>query len=190
MTIDNVRVIVLGESKPDESEFVQVTPVKPFLMGPTQRWWNAWGWDAPIELPWHSKEVYTPLSHFPLPGGARVMVARFPEADIYLDEAPVTPEHQADHDRVIDMLSAVDVAMTAVGPHPAMHRTDTVDLGFVAEGEVDLEASDGTVVTLRAGDIYVNSGAVHAWKARQSGATVFFVFLGANRKSVPGPVGP
>ena len=51
----------------------------------------------------------------------------------------------------------------AAGTHPGMHRTDTIDIGVVVSGHVRVEAEDGSSVTLRPGDVYVQNGAMHAW---------------------------
>jgi naringenin degradation protein FdeH len=48
------------------------------------------------------------------------------------------------------------------GCRGAMHRTDTLDYVIVMEGEVEMQLDDSSVV-LRAGDILVQQGTVHAW---------------------------
>ena len=53
-----------------------------------------------------------------------------------------------------------------IDPHqPAglMHRTNSVDYGLVLEGEVDLELDDKKVVHLKAGDVIIQRGTIHAW---------------------------
>ncbi len=44
-----------------------------------------------------------------------------------------------------------------------MHTTDTVDLGYVIDGEVTLVLDHGDVV-LRRGDVLVQQGTRHAWR--------------------------
>lgn len=51
------------------------------------------------------------------------------------------------------------------GPHPLMHRTESVDYGIVLEGEITLVLDDSEVV-VRAGDIVVQRGTNHAWSNR------------------------
>jgi quercetin dioxygenase-like cupin family protein len=44
------------------------------------------------------------------------------------------------------------------------HRSITVDFGYVISGAVDLILDNGEVVTLRAGDTFVQRGTVHGWR--------------------------
>ena len=51
------------------------------------------------------------------------------------------------------------------GCQGAMHRTDTLDYVIALEGEIEM-LLDGSSVTLRAGDILVQQGTIHAWTNR------------------------
>jgi quercetin dioxygenase-like cupin family protein len=51
------------------------------------------------------------------------------------------------------------------GCQGAMHRTDTLDYVIALEGEVEMVLDDSSV-TLRAGDILVQQGTIHAWTNR------------------------
>lgn len=53
----------------------------------------------------------------------------------------------------------------ADAPHPAMHRTETVDYGIVLEGEIFL-VLDASETHLGAGDVVVQRGTNHAWDNR------------------------
>ncbi|WAJ44263.1 cupin domain-containing protein [Mycobacterium sp. Aquia_216] len=44
-----------------------------------------------------------------------------------------------------------------------LHATDTLDLGFVLQGTVNLEMADGTISTLHQGDAFVQTGTAHRW---------------------------
>jgi hypothetical protein len=44
-----------------------------------------------------------------------------------------------------------------------LHRTSTIDLGFIVAGVLTLELEDGTMVDLHPGDAYVQSGTQHGW---------------------------
>lgn len=44
-----------------------------------------------------------------------------------------------------------------------LHRTSTVDLGFVVSGVVTMQLEDGGTVDLKAGDAYVQNGTLHGW---------------------------
>lgn len=58
--------------------------------------------------------------------------------------------------------------MRTTGHHdpvdPARHRTDTVDLGVIIEGEVELVLPDGGSTRLGAGDVVVQRGTWHEWR--------------------------
>ena len=45
----------------------------------------------------------------------------------------------------------------------ALHRTSTIDLGFIVEGVLTMELEDGSTVDLHPGDAYVQNGTQHGW---------------------------
>ena len=47
---------------------------------------------------------------------------------------------------------------------PGMHRSATVDLLYVVEGRCVSELDSGEKIELRAGDTFVQSGTMHAWR--------------------------
>ena len=59
--------------------------------------------------------------------------------------------------------SVVRVMTIEPGHRSPMHRTQTLDFGVVIEGAIDLELDDGAVRTVRAGDVVVQRGSIHAW---------------------------
>jgi hypothetical protein len=68
--------------------------------------------------------------------------------------------------------------------HQFMHRTQSVDYGIVLEGSVTLLLDD-TEVDLKAGDVVVQNGTIHAWKNR-SGANCRMAFILVDGKYEPG----
>ncbi len=83
--------------------------------------------------------------------------------------------------------SAVRMMSIAPGQRSPMHRTQTIDYGVVLEGEVDLELEDGAVKTVRAGDVVVQRGTIHAWINRSSApCKVAFVLIAAEPLVVGG----
>ena len=54
----------------------------------------------------------------------------------------------------------VDFAPGSLSP---MHRTHSVDYGIVLQGEIVLEVDGGQTTTLKAGDVVVQRGTIHAW---------------------------
>ncbi len=84
-----------------------------------------------------------------------------------VDFPPVTREAEAiDH---LSLVQAMGAGHGAGAParHPYMHRTRTLDYAIVLEGEIDL-LLDESDVHLRAGDVVVQQGTVHAWVNRAS----------------------
>ncbi|MBI1238717.1 MAG: cupin domain-containing protein [Alphaproteobacteria bacterium] len=67
---------------------------------------------------------------------------------------------------------------------PGMHATDSVDFGFVIEGELDLELDSGDTVHLTRGCCVVQTGTWHAWRNRSGKPAVMaFILLGAKRRA-------
>lgn len=68
--------------------------------------------------------------------------------------------------------------------HPFMHRTQSVDYGIVLEGSITLLLDD-TEIDLKAGDVVVQNGTIHAWKNR-SGANCRMAFILVDGAYEPG----
>ena len=70
-------------------------------------------------------------------------------------------------------MQALAPGMRTTGHHdpddPGIHRTDTIDLGVILEGEVELDLPEGGARRLSAGDCIVQRGTWHKW--RNVGAT-------------------
>jgi len=64
--------------------------------------------------------------------------------------------HEGSVIRIVDMLPG------GVSP---MHRTNSIDYGVILSGEVELELDGGEKTILRAGDICVQRGTMHLWRA-------------------------
>ena len=64
----------------------------------------------------------------------------------------------------------------APGAESPMHRTETVDVGVVLEGETWLLLDDGSETRMTAGDAVVQRGTNHAW-ANRSDRPVRMVFV-------------
>ena len=117
-------------------------------------------------------------SYFPPPGGVRYGLWTFPpEAG-----AGVLPEG-------VDVgaaLSELEAMLPGLSAHmepgsPGMHTTQTVDVGLVLSGEIDLELDDGAMTHLKAGDFVIQNGTRHAWRNRSAAPTTMaFVLVGAH----------
>ena len=73
-----------------------------------------------------------------------------------------------------------------------MHRTDTIDLVVVLEGETNVAypGEDGNVyeITIKAGDFLTHSGTFHRWHNRStSNCTLMLITLTAERKTEERP---
>src|SRR5579863_2923810 len=77
--------------------------------------------------------------------------------------------------------SVIRVTEFAPGAPKFMHRTETVDYAILLKGECDLELDDGKTVHMKAGDIVVQRGTMHAWVNNGSEPAVFaFVLIDAD----------
>ncbi|OAI39282.1 hypothetical protein AYO38_07950 [bacterium SCGC AG-212-C10] len=114
----------------------------------------------------------------PGPGGSRFLVTVMPPAGQGLepgtDPATVGPALAA---QMPGMAEAMEP------DNPGMHTTDTIDYDIIISGELVLELDDGAEVTLKPGDIVIQTGTRHAWRNRGSVPVVMYsVLVGAPRQ--------
>ena len=77
--------------------------------------------------------------------------------------------------------TVIRVTEFAPGAPKFMHRTETVDYAILLSGECDLELDDGKTVHMKAGDIAVQRGTMHAWVNNGTEPAVFaFVLIDAD----------
>jgi quercetin dioxygenase-like cupin family protein len=121
------------------------------------------------------------LSDGPTPKSLDIGTAAFHEVWI-TDQTPVRidatePEPTERPVRTPPPSNGVIVRYTeqAPGAVSPMHRTETVDVGIVLEGETWLLLDDGSETLVRAGDAVVQRGTKHAW-ANRSDRPVRMVF--------------
>ncbi len=75
----------------------------------------------------------------------------------------------------------------APGGAKFMHRTETLDYAILLSGECDLELDDGKTVRMKAGDICVQRGTMHAWVPTGPGPAVFaFILIDADPVEMSG----
>ena len=82
----------------------------------------------------------------------------------------------------IDNGLAVAVISFKPGQGSPMHRTRTLDLGIILEGEVEVEFDDGLKRRLKTGDTVVQRGTIHKWRNVTPGdgwLRMYFVSLDA-----------
>lgn len=121
-----------------------------------------WATDSVVELR-DSGTIPAFDGAFPPVGGFRVYLTRFSPSAARSDRGGTMP-HQ-------DMPSASDP-----------HSSDTVDVNVLLSGTLDCLLSDGSVVSLKAGDVIVLNGAAHSWENTSTEEAVMLFFMtGAKR---------
>jgi quercetin dioxygenase-like cupin family protein len=139
------------------------------------------------------------LSDAPTPKTLDIGTAAFHEVWI-TDHMPVDieasqPEPTDRPVRTPPPAEGVGVRFTEMAPGGAspMHRTETVDVGVVLEGETWLLLDDGSETLCRPGDAVVQRGTNHAWENR-SDRPVRMVFvmidgtIGDDLRAATGPL--
>lgn len=81
--------------------------------------------------------------------------------------------------------SVLQIVTMKPGTSSAMHRTRTLDYGIVLEGEVELELDEGVTATVKAGEVVIQRGTIHAWHNRaEKESKVAFILLDAQELKV------
>jgi len=172
--VTEVRRIITGESADGKGIFLREEAVEPFESH--IRWFPIWGWDTKQVVPTAEGSQFVPDEPFPpvdAPDGIRISFTEFRADDDPLNR----PDNR---DRVGRTL--VGGRMRERDLETKMHRTDSMEIVFVVDGEITLEQDDGAEVTLRRGDCLVQNGARHAWRNRSGKrALLGFVTLAAER---------
>lgn len=182
--IDTIRRVVTGQTPRGQNVFTHVEEVEAIEMGDT-RWYGVWGWDEPPRLPYYEPAPYAPRSAFPDPmgSGLRLNVITFPPGAGVIERTGSAQTDTAASDEWRRLAEAQDYGRktdVATG----MHRTDSVDIGVVLSGEVNIAQDDDVEITLRPGDFYVQNGAWHAWRNRTTApCTMAFIVISAARAS-------
>jgi hypothetical protein len=149
------RAIVLSDGPPPVTTR---SPVQPGLA-----FYELWNTPA-------APSIVTPVCDEPTLG--RSETAPPPNGTVvrFVDLPPEGPDGpKFDSEEARELFSAVGLSDNAkhhkAGRHPLMHRTESVDYGIVLSGEIVLLLDD-TEVTLKAGDMVVQRGTIHAWTNR------------------------
>lgn len=162
------RRIVTGHDRAGNAVIVSDAPPTRIVQiggpgGPTFfEVWSTSKAPAPIERqPGEPAESGLVLA--PPKGGTRIRIIDFPPEGNEvrsLNEAGAQEKFSA-------MGGAAASQFKAGGPHPLMHRTETLDYGIVLEGEMTLVVDRGETV-IRTGDIVIQCGTNHAWANRSN----------------------
>ncbi len=142
---------------------------------------NIWGFDRVPTLPLRPEQVlgeYKALGMFGPLGGLRV------------DLLTLTPE-TGEGPSALERAGSIDMGTPGMIPGKegdGMHRTDSIDLVIVLDGEgsVGYPGEDGQIhdVKIKTGDLIVQNGTFHSWHNRSNrDCTMLFIVLAAERKS-------
>jgi hypothetical protein len=172
--LTTVRRVITAETESGKSFFKHVEEVEGIESH--IRHHAIWGWDQEMSLPPPEGSQFAPKDAFPpldARHGVRISMAEFrPDSDPRNVRNP--------HDEMGKRL--IGGRMRERDLVTGMHRTDTIDVVFVIEGEITLEQDDGEEVTLRKGDVLVQNGARHNWSNRtDKPALLGFVLIAADR---------
>ena len=139
------------------------------------------------------------LSDAPAPKTIDVGTAAFHEiwltAETPVPIAATEETEPTDHRaRVPPPADGVGVRFTEMAPgaESPMHRTETVDVGVVLEGETWLLLDDGSETRVGVGDAVVQRGTMHAWANRsdQPVRMLFVMIDGRINDELRAAVGP
>jgi hypothetical protein len=144
-----VRRLITGSGENGQDTFVVVETVEPHSSH--LAWYGIIGWNDWPQLPIEDGDQFTPASTFPARSdtGVRVSVVDMPPGPI------MRPDLAAGN-------LPAEGRFVEYRPD-GMHRTSSVDVIFVIDGQVRLTAEDGTSEVLRPGDCVVQNGHTHAW---------------------------
>jgi len=117
-----------------------------------------WGADGPLHYPDDGARPAFATWFAPVGGFRLIEFVIGPEQTAALDDRDPAAT-QAEIQRLFPgLLDTMDPDV------PGMHRSATVDLLYVCAGRIILELDDGSRTELRAGDVAVQSGTMHAWR--------------------------
>ncbi|HKX80302.1 MAG TPA: cupin domain-containing protein [Novosphingobium sp.] len=179
MPVPKVRRVVTGQMPDGSHVFTQVEEVECIQRANGLLWHGVWGWQRMPTLPYGSTEPFNPSSVFPDPGGVRINTVVFPPRYGHADAVQATQSSDQAYTRLETGSGA-----RRQGEGRGMHITNSIDLGFVASGEIVSIQGDGSEITLRPGDVYVQNGAMHAWRNdTDESCMITFVVMGAARET-------
>lgn len=101
-----------------------------------------------------------------------------------LKEEPVAEEEEALSAENGSVCRTVDFGPDTISPN---HRTPSLDYGIMVAGTIVLVLDDKKEIELKAGDVVVQRGTIHAWHNRSTEwARMTFVLLDAHKPVING----
>lgn len=116
--------------------------------------------ETPARVSRLMKEPFETNTLPPPPGGTRARIIDFPPDSL---AAGATREEIRSHFETMGGHGVMDEADQA--PHQLMHRTQSVDIAIVLQGEIVCIVDEGESLA-RAGDVIVQCGTNHSWSNR------------------------
>jgi hypothetical protein len=176
-----VRRVVTAEHAHGSSFVAVDNIVEPTVISqlPGSVFHRVWSSDERVQFP-TEKPGYVGGTMFPPSEGFRFMFVTFPPDSMRLgpDEIDLGQMNRELAEKLPSNEGDADMDPES---YEGNHRTNTVDMGVVLSGEVEVQLDEG-VVTLHRGDCIVQGGARHAWNNRTSEACVVaFVLVGGER---------
>jgi mannose-6-phosphate isomerase-like protein (cupin superfamily) len=164
-----MRRVVIGS----DSDGRSVVASDDEVVAPASGFVTVWDGDAPPLLPSDGQRPAVGPAFFPPPGGFRTVVFSM------APESSRPPVQDTEAERVATIRGAL---RRRPDDAPGMHQTDTVDIEYVLDGEIDLELDNGVEVHLSAGQWVVQNGTRHSWHNRGTRpCTIIAFFVGASR---------
>ena len=177
-----LRRVVTAEH-PDGRSFIAVDDsCEPTLISqlPGSAFHRVWSSDDRVQFPTETPG-FVGGTMFPPPAGFRFMFVTFPPDSMHIAPEDIDVEQMTRELAERLPNNPGDSDMDPNG-YEGNHRTNTVDMGVVLSGQVDLKVDDG-VVTLRQGDCIIQGGARHAWyNPTDEPCVVAFVIVGGDRR--------
>lgn len=178
-----MKRVVTGHDATGKSVFVSIGEPVHVLDVTALGWKEIWSTFPEDTLP-RSVEAGEPsrdprwTSVFPRPGQSACRIMEFRP-----DEASPGPDGQfwSAEELALVQRELPGTLETLEPDHPGMHTTDSVDYGFVLSGRIQLELDDGKTVVLETGDVIVQNGTRHAWRALER-TVMAFVLIGVERR--------
>jgi quercetin dioxygenase-like cupin family protein len=100
-----------------------------------------------------------------IPSGDAAFSLLWTTASVPADNNDPVDGRERDAGLTIHKGSVIRVVDLLPGGESPMHRTNSIDYGIVLWGSVELELDEGCKTVLQAGDVCIQRGTIHRWRA-------------------------
>ncbi len=159
-TIENRRLIVTGVDATGKSVVVGDTAVEARTAASMSGygWHRLWSMDQVPPAPNDGTEPGGP-AHFPGPGAVRFIAFTVPPETV---KSPIDLDPEETKRELEEKFPGRAAHMES--HQTGLHTTATIDLVYVATGEIWLELDDQKEIHLKTGDSLIQNGTRHAWR--------------------------